>query len=93
MTGTDPSVERLFARPATPRSIKVHEAAVAATRELLHEGGIAAATTDAIAARSGVSKATLYKHWPSRTAVAAEAFGRDVHEAVRLPDTGSTATT
>ena len=81
----------LFARPVKPRSIKVHEAAVAATRDLLSEGGLPAATIDAISARSGVSKATLYKHWPSRTAVAAEAFGRDMSDAVPLPDTGTTA--
>ena len=77
-------------RPVSPRSLRVHEAALAAARELLAEGGLPAATVDAIAERSGVSKATLYKHWPSRTAVAAEAFGRDMAEAVPLPDTGST---
>ena len=81
----------LFARPVKPRSIKVHEAAVDATRDLLAEGGLPAATIDAIAARSGVSKATLYKHWPSRTAVAAEAFGRDMADAVPPSDTGTTA--
>jgi AcrR family transcriptional regulator len=81
----------LFARPVKPRSIKVHEAAVNATRDLLAEGGLPAATIDAIAARSGVSKATLYKHWPSRTAVAAEAFGRDMADAVPAVDTGTTA--
>ncbi len=81
----------LFARPVRPRSIKVHEAAVDATRALLAEGGLPAATMDAISARSGVSKATLYKHWPSRTAVAAEAYGREMADAVPLPDTGTTA--
>ena len=80
----------LFARPVKPRSIRVHEAALDATRALLREGGLPAATIDAISARSGVSKATLYKHWPSRTAVAAEAFGRDMADAVPLPDTGTT---
>jgi AcrR family transcriptional regulator len=81
----------LVEHPQTPRSIRVHEAAVAATRALLSEGGLPAATTDAISARSGVSKATLYKHWPSRVAIAAEAFGREVSDAVALPDTGTTA--
>jgi AcrR family transcriptional regulator len=46
---------------------------------------------DAISARSGVSKATIYKHWPSRTAVAAEAFGRQMADAIPLPDTGDAA--
>jgi AcrR family transcriptional regulator len=60
-----------------------------ATIELLEEGGLPAATVDAISARSGVSKATIYKHWPNRTAVAAEAFGRRMADAIPLPDTGS----
>jgi AcrR family transcriptional regulator len=89
-TGPGGQPHALFARPVKPRSIRVHEAAVDATRALLREGGLPAATIDAISARSGVSKATLYKHWPSRTAVAAEAFGRDMADAVPLPDTGTT---
>src|ERR1700729_3049792 len=64
------------AHPTGARSLRVHDSVLQATRELLAEGGLAAATVDAISARSGVSKATVYKHWPSRTAVAAEAFGR-----------------
>jgi AcrR family transcriptional regulator len=56
----------------------------------LSEGGLPAATVDAIAARSGVSKATIYKHWPSRTAVAAKAFGQMMANALPLPDTGTT---
>lgn len=61
-----------------------------ATAQLLDEGGYAASTVDAIAARSGASKATIYKHWPSRTAVAAEAFGAMMAQDLPLPDTGST---
>lgn len=79
-----------FARPTGARSDRVHQAILLATAELLDEGGFPAATMDAIAARSGASKATLYKHWPSRTAVAAEAFGTTMAEALPLPDTGST---
>jgi AcrR family transcriptional regulator len=48
------------------------------------------ATVDAISARSGVSKATIYKHWPSRTAIAAEAFGKEMAAEIPLPDTGNT---
>jgi AcrR family transcriptional regulator len=71
-----------------PRSARVHEAVLAATRTLLKEGGLPAATVDAISERSGVSKATIYKHWPSRTAVAAEAFGLHMADAIPPPDTG-----
>ncbi len=72
-----------------PRSLRAHQAALEAAQGLLEEGGLPAATVDAIADRSGVSKATLYKHWPSRTAIAAEAFGLLMAEAIPLPDTGS----
>ncbi|QAY71988.1 TetR/AcrR family transcriptional regulator [Agromyces protaetiae] len=77
-------------RPRGARSDRIHASVLAATQELLREGGLPAATVDAIAQRSGVSKATIYKHWPSRTAVAAKAFGRMMAEALPLPDTGST---
>lgn len=79
-----------FVRPTGARSDRIHQAILIATAELLDEGGFPSATMDAIAARSGASKATLYKHWPSRTAVAAEAFGTTMAEALPLPDTGST---
>jgi AcrR family transcriptional regulator len=77
------------AYPTGARSVRVHESAITATRDLLREGGLAAATVDAISARSGVSKATIYKHWPSRTAVAAEAFGGLMADTIAVPDSGS----
>jgi AcrR family transcriptional regulator len=93
MTLAMPSVgtDGIKAHPNGARSLRVHDSVLRATRELLAEGGLAAATVDAISARSGVSKATVYKHWPSRTAVAAEAFGRIMADALPLPDTGSAA--
>jgi len=72
-----------------PRSQRAHDAALLATAELLEEGGLRATTMDAISERSGVSKATLYKHWPSRTAIAAEAFGKQMSDAIPLPDLGN----
>jgi AcrR family transcriptional regulator len=77
------------ARPQRPRSVRARRAVLDAAEALLTEGGLPAATIDAISARSGVSKATIYKHWPSRTAVAAEAFGLRMASAAPLPDTGS----
>ncbi|MEU3188239.1 TetR/AcrR family transcriptional regulator [Streptomyces sp. NPDC006923] len=79
----------ILAHPRSPRSLRAHGAAIAATGQLLDEGGLPAVTVDAIAERSGVSKATIYKHWPSKTAVAAEAFGTRMADAIPLPDTGS----
>lgn len=59
-------------RRGRPRSEKTRAAIVCAARDLLAEGGMAAATMEAIAARAGCSKATIYKWWPSRAAVLLE---------------------
>src|ERR1044072_5920134 len=75
-------------RPRRPRSARAHDAVLTATSALMREDGITAITIDRIAARSGVSTATIYKHWPCKAAIIAEAFGRDTAEAVALPDTG-----
>ncbi|WP_112247628.1 TetR/AcrR family transcriptional regulator [Kribbella monticola] len=72
-----------------PRSVRAKDSVLAATKELLDEGGLGAATVDAISARSGVSKATIYKHWPCRTAIAAEAFGRRMADSIPLPNEGN----
>ncbi|MEU6347569.1 TetR/AcrR family transcriptional regulator [Streptomyces sp. NPDC046977] len=88
--GTPAPGDGILERPRGARSDRLHAQVLAATQELLREGGLPAATVDAIAQRSRVSKATIYKHWPSRTAVAAKAFGLMMAEALPLPDTGST---
>ena len=45
-----------------------------AATELLIEGGYPALTMDKAAARAGVGKATVYRRWPSRAELAAEAL-------------------
>jgi AcrR family transcriptional regulator len=57
-----------------PRSETARQAILAAAGDLMLSGGLAAATMDAIAARAHVSKATVYKWWPSRGAVALDGF-------------------
>jgi AcrR family transcriptional regulator len=57
-----------------PRSERVRLAILAAAADLLIEGGMAAATMEGIAARAGVSKATIYKWWPSRGQLALDSF-------------------
>lgn len=54
------------------------------------EGGLAVATMEAIAARAGVSKATIYKWWPSRGAVALEGFMVAVADSWSLSEDTST---
>jgi AcrR family transcriptional regulator len=62
------------ARTGRPRSEARRAAILAAAGDLMIEGGLRAATMEAIAARAGVGKATVYKWWPSRGAVALEGF-------------------
>ncbi|MEU5929044.1 TetR/AcrR family transcriptional regulator [Streptomyces antimycoticus] len=87
-TADVPGARRTQDRPRRPRSIRAHDAVLAATSALMREVGTAGVTIDRIAGRSGVSTATIYKHWPCKAAIMAEAFGRDAAEAVVFPDTG-----
>ena len=57
-----------------PRSEEHRDAVLTAAMELMQEDDLRRASIDRIAQRSGVSKATIYKWWPNRTAVAIDAF-------------------
>jgi AcrR family transcriptional regulator len=69
-----------------PRSEAVRRAILDAAGELMLEGGWAAATIEAIAGRAGVSKATIYKWWPSRGAVALDGFLDRVRDTIAIPE-------
>ena len=74
-----------------PRSEESRRAILTAAGELMLEGGLAAASVEAIAARACVSKATIYKWWPSRGAVALDGFLDQVHHSLQIPEDASTA--
>ena len=74
-----------------PRSERARLATLEATADLLVEGGLAAASMEAIAARAGVSKVTIYKWWPSRGAVAVDAYFHRFDETYTYVDTGDVA--
>ncbi len=61
---------------ADERVRRSKKAVLAATYQLLSEAGLAGASVDAIARRSGVSKATIYRHWPNRSALVLDACSR-----------------
>jgi len=48
-----------------PRSEKGHQAILAAAAELLLAEGLQAVSMDRVAERAGVSKATIYRWWPT----------------------------
>ncbi len=52
--------------PGRPRSAASHQAILQATLELLAEKGFQAMSMDSVAARAGVSKATIYRRWKSK---------------------------
>jgi AcrR family transcriptional regulator len=77
--------------PGRPRSEEHRDAVLKAAMELMQEDDLRIASIDRISARSGVSKATIYKWWPNRTAVAIDAFLRQIMVDAPVPDTGSAA--
>jgi len=60
-------------------SERAHGKVLEAATQLFAERGIDATSVDAIAARSGVSKATIYKHWADKDALCLEVLTY-VHE-------------
>lgn len=64
------------AKPRSARSQRAHITVLDAAIELFAERGIESTSMDAITARSGVSKATIYKHWPDKNALVLESLGR-----------------
>jgi len=88
-----PSPDAELAEPAPrgrPRSAKAHEAILEAAAGLLLEHGLAAVSMDAVAARAGVSKATIYRWWPTKETLALDALYAEWSLAAPVPkDTGS----
>ena len=50
----------------SPRARHPDEDILGATLDVIAEHGVAGTTVDTVATRSGVSKATIYRHWGSR---------------------------
>jgi TetR/AcrR family transcriptional regulator of autoinduction and epiphytic fitness len=57
-----------------PRIERTRRVVLNATIALLAESGYAGATVESVAARSGVAKSTIYRHWPSRMELINDAF-------------------
>lgn len=70
-----------------PRSAKAHKAILDATLSELEDKGFAGLTVDSVAAKAGVSKATIYRRWPSKSVLCLAAF--DSLPDLSVPDTGT----
>jgi AcrR family transcriptional regulator len=72
-----------------PRSEEVHMAILRAAGELLLDAGVEGFTIEGVAKRSGASKVTIYKWWPSKGSLALDAFYASVAPAIDTSQTGN----
>ncbi|MGH3296727.1 MAG: TetR/AcrR family transcriptional regulator [Trebonia sp.] len=75
--------------PGRPRSEASRQAILAAAMALAAEVGYSGLTTEAIAARAGVGKQTIYRWWPSKADVLLEAGAAKADLYVPVTDHGS----
>jgi AcrR family transcriptional regulator len=75
--------------PGRPRSAEADRAILRATVDLLAEEGYAGVTMEGVAAKAGVGKATVYRRWPSKSALVVDAVDTCREHALQPPDTGS----
>ncbi len=67
---------------------KSKEAVLATTHQLMAEEGLGGVSIDAVSKRSGVAKTTIYRHWPSRSALLLDACSK-MGSKLEPPDTGT----
>ena len=84
-----PTTPQTPPRPTHARGPKVRAAVLSATILELAETGYADLTMDAVAKRAGVHKTTVYRRWPDRDALIADALAEHVAADVPIPDTGT----
>lgn len=75
-------------RRGRPRSEQVDQAVLDATLDLTREVGMHAMSMDDLAQRVGVSKATIYRRWPSKERLVLDALNQAMRP-FDLVDTGS----
>src|SRR5436309_11588305 len=74
-----------------PRSEVSRQRILGAALETLQISGFNYSTTDSIAERAGASKATIYRWWPTKAALLAEALREAVAQELPFPYTGDLA--
>jgi AcrR family transcriptional regulator len=76
--------------PGRPRSEESRQSILRSTLKLLkQQGGFAELSIEAIAADANVGKTTVYRWWPTKAALVADAFSASADEELRFPNTGS----
>ena len=72
------------------RSPDTARAILDATRQILAERGVPGLTVEAVAARSGVAKTTIYRRWRTKDDVALAVVIDMIEKVVKTPDLGDT---
>jgi AcrR family transcriptional regulator len=76
--------------PGRPRSEESKQSILHSTLKLLKQnGGFADLSIEAIAADANVGKTTVYRWWPTKAALVADAFSTSSEEELQFPNTGS----
>jgi AcrR family transcriptional regulator len=75
--------------PGRPRSEQARIAILRSALQFLAKKGFAELTIEAVAAHAGVAKATVYRWWPDKAALIADAFASNTTSKLHFPDTGS----
>ena len=78
--------------PGRPRSEKIRLTILRTALALLGENGFSDLTIASVAADAGVGKATVYRWWPNKAALIADAFASSATPELHFPDTGSIRT-
>ena len=92
MTNTDNSDNNTVTRPRVgrPRSVESRRAIIQSAMNILQNEVYAALNIEAIAAKAGVSKQTIYRWWASAAFIVLEALLADMPAQETIaPDTGS----
>lgn len=78
--------------PGRPRSEEARIAILRSTLKVLGETSFSNLTIEGVADRAQVGKATVYRWWPDKAALLADAFASSTVNKLRFPDTGSVIT-
>jgi AcrR family transcriptional regulator len=75
--------------PGRPRSEQARQAILRTTLKILGKSGFSDFKIEEVAAHASVGKATVYRWWPNKGALIADAFASSTTRKLRFPDTGS----
>src|SRR6202451_1344658 len=78
--------------PGRPRSEQARVAILRSALKLLGDNGFSDLTIESVAAHANVGKATVYRWWPNKAALIADAFAYSTTKKLEFPDTGSVRT-